>query len=240
MVKSICENEIAIVIVASGVGHRFGGDRPKQFCNLAGRPVLMHTVDAFRVALPKANILLMLSEEGCEMWQELCAQYGFESPRVAIGGDTRVQTVRNAMVALKNIHPSWVMIHDGARPLVSAKLIAELVNALAKGALIAVPGFQPSDSLEKIEDGVIVPVKRSEYFAVQTPQCISYGDMEYAYSLENYEGVEFTDDASLVHTLLGRAITVVPGDRYNIKITFQADIAIAETLLNNSFLNPLN
>lgn len=233
------DSDIAVVIVASGSGSRFGGGLPKQFCLLGGRPVLMHTVDAFRRALPQAYILLMLSQQGRQYWHAACERYQYASPATAIGGDTRTETVRNAIITLSDISPRYVMIHDGARPLVSSGLIHALAHALQDGADIAVPGYHPSDSIEMTAGTTPKPLVRDFYTLVQTPQCSRY-DM-FAEALASGTGRRsYTDDASMLAGLLHKPITIVPGDRTNIKITYPADIAVAEALLLHPYPYPEN
>ncbi len=105
-----------VIIVAAGSGSRFGSEIPKQFLDLQGKPVVAHAVDAFRNALPDAEIRLVLSEEMIPLWNGLCAEHGFESPIIVPGGATRWESVKNALSSLSEAPASaTVMIHDGAR-----------------------------------------------------------------------------------------------------------------------------
>lgn len=241
MVESTTKPRVFVIIVAAGSGSRFGADVPKQFVDLAGRPVLMHTIDAFRRAMSDAEILLMLSSDGKEFWQTLCESRGYESPRVATGGNSRTETVMKALNELRRrsiADSDVVMIHDGARPLVSALMLNLLYEAVAlEGNNAVVPAYAPTDSLEKIDaSGVPIPVDRSNYLCVQTPQTFRASTIYSAYAALADAGVKgISDDVSVAHTYGGASIHAVPGDRNNIKITYSADISLAEVLMAHPY-----
>lgn len=138
-------DNISIIIVAAGTGSRFGADVPKQFLLLDGKPVLQHTVERFRQALPAARIVLVLSPTGLEIWRCLCAGHGFQSPETVIGGDTRSESVHNAvrLIAKDADTRSVVMIHDGARPLVASDMILRVARAFGDAAVEAVVPVVP-------------------------------------------------------------------------------------------------
>ena len=209
------------VIVAAGSGTRFGGELPKQYLPLAGKPMLMHTIEAFRKALPAGETVLVLSASMIPLWQDLCATHGVESPRIIEGGATRWESVKHAIDALADAPAgATVLIHDGARPLVSADLIKRVV------------AYAVTDSLRKIsENGVSSEaVDRSLYRAVQTPQAFSLWRLREAYSLPYDEA--FTDDASVMAAAGFENIVLVEGSSDNIKITTPLDMAVAEARLS--------
>ncbi len=220
-----------VIIVAGGTGSRFGGDMPKQFLPLGGRPVLMHTIDAFRSALPDSDIVVVLSPAMRGVWEELCREHGFESPRITDGGATRWESVKNAVNSL-NETPAGrtVLIHDGARPLIPAEVIRKTV-AYARNTDGAIPVVEVTDSLRRLEpDGVrSEAVDRSEYRSVQTPQTFSLWRLREAYSLPYQE--DFTDDASVMAAAGFANMVLVEGSRENIKITTPLDMKIAELIL---------
>lgn len=222
--------DIHVIIVAAGSGTRFGGDIPKQFIPLGGRPVLMHSVDAFRQALEhRVQITLVLGKDHHELWDDLCRRHGFESPAVVYGGATRLDSVRNAL----RIHPAGeklILVHDGARPLVSEALIRRAVeHARRLGA--AVPAVSVTDSLLRQNAcGATETVPRQDLFAVQTPQAFNAEILRMAYA--NPAENTLTDDASVVRAA-GITVFMCPGDNRNIKITNPSDIAVAETLLKS-------
>lgn len=224
---------IAVVIVAAGSGSRFGGNLPKQFCLLAGKPVLMHTVERFRKALPHASVTLVVSANMLDFWSGLCAEYGFESPHVVSGGATRTQSVRNAVASIVSGRecPDVIMVHDGARPLVPEACILGVVEAMSDGSADgAIPAVPVTDSLRLLgPDGTSDAVDRARYRAVQTPQ--AFRGHKFASAVMQAGSESFSDDASLMeHAGCGRFV-LTAGSPDNIKITNPADLAIAETIL---------
>lgn len=220
-----------VIIVAAGTGSRFGGDMPKQFLRLGDRPVLMHTIDAFRVALPECDIVVVLSPAMRGVWDELCKEHNFVSPRITDGGATRWESVKKAVDSLADAQASTtVLIHDGARPLVPAEVIKKTV-AYARNTDGALPVVDVTDSLRRLEpDGVrSEAVDRSEYRSVQTPQTFSLWRLREAYSLP-YQS-DFTDDASVMAAAGFGNMVMVEGSRENLKITTPLDLKIAELIL---------
>lgn len=219
------------VIVAAGSGSRFGADIPKQFLPLGGRPVLFHTVEAFRRALPEGEVVVVLAGDMIPFWQELCAEHGFESPRVVAGGATRWESVKLALDSLAHTPANaTVLIHDGARPLVTSDIITRAASCALNtdGALPAVP---VTDSLRKLDDSETSsePVDRSLFRAVQTPQAFALWRLREAYSLP-YQP-DFTDDASVLAAAGFENIVLVKGSPENIKITTPVDLLLAEAIV---------
>ncbi len=222
------------IIVAAGSGLRFGGELPKQFCLLAGRPVLFHTIEAFRRTLPGHEIIVVLSEAHLDLWRTQCAEYGFESPDVVIGGSSRWESVRNAIVKIGTALPgSVITVHDGARPLVSRDVIIGAVRAASSpGVDGAVPVVPVTDSVRMIaDDGTSVPLVRERLRAVQTPQAFPAGLLRDAYEMP-YSS-DFTDDASVMSAFGHGNIVLTEGSPVNIKITHPADLAVAEMMLKD-------
>jgi len=230
LLGKLAGKRIHIITVAAGSGSRFGGPLPKQFCDLAGRPVLMHTVDSLRRALPGASHTLVLSEHDHGLWRTLCDKHCFVSPRVVYGGDSRFGSVRNALVTVGE-DIDIVMVHDGARPMPSPAMLATLVaafdNADCQGAL---PSLPLTDSVRRIESDGSVAVNRADYRTVQTPQAFRSDVLMQAYAQAS-GGFAFTDDASVVEHAGFCKLALVPGDRHNIKITNPGDIELAEFFL---------
>ena len=222
-----------VIIVAAGSGSRFGSEIPKQFLDLQGKPVVAHAVDAFRNALPDAEIRLVLSEEMIPLWNGLCAEHGFESPIIVPGGATRWESVKNALSSLSEAPASaTVMIHDGARPLVGSDVILRAAAA-ARNTDGAIPAIPVTDSLRQMDaDGVrSTPADRTGFRAVQTPQAFPAGKLAEAFAIPYRP--EFTDEASMMAAAGYTDIRLVPGQERNLKITRPVDIAIAEFFLNN-------
>ncbi|MBR4219283.1 MAG: 2-C-methyl-D-erythritol 4-phosphate cytidylyltransferase [Bacteroidales bacterium] len=219
-----------VIIVAGGSGTRFGGPIPKQFLPLAGRPVLMHTIDAFTGFADE--IIVVLPQAHHATWQQLCQQHDYSVPhRVVTGGDTRFHSVKNALDTITEAHPdALVAVHDGVRPLVSRELIGRVMHAAAQGGG-AIPVVPVTDSIRHLDaNGGSHPVVRSALRAVQTPQCFHLNALMQAYQFPTTNDV--TDDA-MQFELLGHSVALVDGDARNIKITGPADLAIAEMLMNN-------
>ncbi len=178
--------DIATVIVAAGSGSRFGGSLPKQFLMLEGKPVLCHSIDTFRGTFPEAPIVLVLSDEGRLWWDEFCRATGYKSPVVAPGGATRADSVLSGIAALEKTtdnNDTIVMIHDGARPLATHRLLLSLAEAAsAPGADGAVPAAPMADSMVSIAaDGTISCPQRSGFRRVQTPQVFKLARLLHAH-----------------------------------------------------------
>ena len=214
------------IIVAAGSGSRFGAALPKQYCLMNGRPVLMFTIENMRVALPDSHIVLVLNKDFVDYWAELCEQYSFVSPRVVVGGDSRWQSVKNAVDTIPR-EAEVITVHDGARPIVDRMMVERLIAAL-DGAPGAIPVVSVTDSLRRVNEQGSAPVDRSQYKAVQTPQAFHADKLVAAYSLPF--NPTFTDDASVM-AALGNDVALVEGDTYNIKITNPLDIEIAQIYL---------
>lgn len=219
------------IIAAAGSGTRFGAPLPKQYCLMAGRPVLMHTVDALRRAVPRATMALVLAKGDLDLWTDLCAKYGFDSPDVVVGGPTRYASIRNAM-ELMPAGTDVVLVHDGARPLPSPALIADVINAVEQGAQGAIPSLAVTDSMRLLAaDGRSEAVDRSRYRTVQTPQGFRADLLADAYRKGGAEA-SFTDDASLMEHFGYCDLRLTEGHPYNIKITRPGDIELAEFFLS--------
>lgn len=212
-----------IVIVAGGKGTRMGADMPKQFLEISGKPVLMHSVERMREALPDAGIVVVLPEDQISFWNELIVDAQLEVEHKAVaGGASRTESVRNGLAAL-NSNEGVVGIHDGVRPCFSLEMVQECF-AKAEEVGAAIPAFSVTSSLRKLTDDGSEAVDRSIYKEVQTPQCFNLKELNLAYSKADKE---YSDDASLMEAF-GHAIYLVEGDRDNIKITYPSDIAMAE------------
>ncbi|MDE5745937.1 MAG: 2-C-methyl-D-erythritol 4-phosphate cytidylyltransferase [Paramuribaculum sp.] len=217
------------IVVAAGSGSRFGAEVPKQFCYMGGLPVLMHTVNALRHT-GSGEVVIVLSTDMVDYWNTLCEKHGFRSPDIVIGGATRWQSVRNAIVS-KGICADIISVHDGARPLLSPNLITRLISEVKSGSHAVIPVMPVTDSIRRVDvNGENVAVDRKSYFAVQTPQVFDGNVLREAYS--KTESPLFTDDASVVESI-GVKVTLTEGEPTNIKITHPLDLAIAEAILND-------
>lgn len=220
-----------VIIVAGGKGLRMGGNLPKQFVPLAGKPVLMHTLENFHLFSPEMDIILVLPHDHQEYWKSLCREYGFSVPhRIADGGETRFHSVRNGL-ALVEDDSAVVAVHDGVRPFVSHDVISRCIACAERGKAV-VPVTDVVETLRKVgQDGVSITVPRDSYRLVQTPQVFPAGMLKDAYSCE-YR-TDFTDDASVVEAA-GYAVELVEGNRENIKLTTPFDMIVAEGLCSRN------
>ncbi|GAB6982799.1 2-C-methyl-D-erythritol 4-phosphate cytidylyltransferase [Prevotella dentasini] len=221
-----------VIIVAGGKGLRMGGDVPKQFLPVGGKPVLMRTIERFHAYDNALRVILVLPKSQQCYWKELCRQYGFhESYVLADGGDTRFQSSKNGLALIPDGEEGLVGIHDGVRPFVSLATIGRCYNA-AQENKAAIPVLPVTDTLRHIgEHGSGRNVLRSDYRIVQTPQVFDIALIKQAFQQD--EKASFTDDASVVESL-GCQVAMVEGNRENIKLTTPYDLTVAEAVLNHN------
>ena len=215
------------IIVAGGKGLRMGGELPKQFIPVAGRPVLMRTLDAFHAFDSAIEIILVLPHDHQPFWQELCREYQFAVPhRIADGGATRFHSVQNGL-ALVDEPEALVAVHDGVRPFVSSEVIEVCYReAEAHGAVV--PVIPVVETVRHLLPEGSVTVPRDAYRLVQTPQTFSASLLRRTYEQPFCEA--FTDDASVVEAF-GHAVHLVEGNRENIKLTTPYDLIVAKALV---------
>lgn len=215
-----------IIIVAGGKGLRMGSDIPKQFLPICGKPVLMRTIERFREYSKDIHVILVLPKAQQEYWANLCDKYHFhEKYEIADGGETRFHSVRNGLSLIPDNAEGTVGVHDGVRPFPSVEVISRCYE-VAQTAKAVIPVTQVVETLRHVEEKR--NVLRSDYRLVQTPQVFDIQTLKEAYRQEYKDS--FTDDASVVESI-GREVTMVEGNRENIKITTPFDIKIAESIL---------
>ena len=217
-----------VIIVAGGKGLRMGSDIPKQFLPIGGKPVLMRTIERFREYSADLQIILVLPEAQQEYWLKLCKEYDFDVEyRLANGGQTRFHSVQNGLALVPDDAEGVVGVHDGVRPFPSIEVIRNCYETAheKKAVIPVIPVVETVRHLEK-EGSVTVP--RDEYKLVQTPQTFDIQLLKEANRQPYNDG--FTDDASVVESY-GHEITLVEGNRENIKITTPYDLKIAEVLI---------
>lgn len=217
------------IIVAGGKGLRMGTEVPKQFLPIAGKPVLMHTISRFHAYDEHLKVILVLPKEQQEYWNQLCEEYHFtEDYQLADGGASRFQSCRNGLSMIPNDTEGLVGIHDGVRPFVSNEAISRCYDAAEKEKAV-IPVLPVTDTLRFVGDSDKGRnVLRSDYRVVQTPQVFDIQLLKKAYNQP--ESTIFTDDASVVESI-GQAVTMVEGNRENIKITTPFDLKVAEILV---------
>ena len=219
-----------VIIVAGGSGSRMkSGLLPKQFIEIAGKPVIVHTINRFLKADPAINIIVAVSHDFKNHLEKIINTF-FKEQNILIapGGSNRFESVKNSLPFIKG--KNIVAVHDAVRPLADPDFILRCINH-AELNKTAVPVIVVSDSLRKKEGETMIPVDRNNYFSVQTPQCFNYQILVNAYEQEFND--LFTDDASVVESA-GFALSFVEGMKNNIKITHQEDLQLVEKLLESS------
>ena len=220
------------IIVAGGKGTRMQADIPKQFIEIHGKPVLMHTLEAFHRYDDSIQLMLVLPASQLNAWKKLCLKHAFLLPhQIVSGGETRYNSVLNGLAQIKT--PALIAVHDGVRPFVSNGTIKRCFDEAEKHGS-AIPVIDIVDSIRQITKTGSQSVDRTNYKLVQTPQVFDSEILKKAYE-QDFSAL-FTDDASVVEAL-GLKITLVEGNRENIKITTAFDLVLAETVLSSGPLN---
>lgn len=219
--------DLTVIVTAGGMGNRMGASLPKQFLLLKNRPILFHTIESFFTFNAKAQILVTLPEDWIYYWKELCEEYNFTIPHEVIsGGKERYDSIKNALTAAKG---NKVLVHDGVRPLVSERVIRNVLDSVTVNNGV-VPALPVKSSIRKGTEKESKAVNRSEYWTVQTPQGFSVEVIKKAY--DQPFSKDITDDASLV-AKAGYNIELVQGEEENIKITTPFDLEIASKIIES-------
>ncbi|ADV42115.1 2-C-methyl-D-erythritol 4-phosphate cytidylyltransferase [Bacteroides helcogenes] len=216
------------LIVAGGKGLRMGADIPKQFLPVGGKPVLMHTLEAFHAYDPDMQIILVLPRSQQNYWKQLCREYHFSlSHIIADGGETRFHSVKNGLALVKT--SGFVGVHDGVRPFVSQEVISRCYDLVVEKKAV-IPVTDVVETVRHLERGRSITVSRDDYKLVQTPQVFDADLLKEAYR-QPYASC-FTDDASVVEAF-GVPVFLTNGNRENIKITTSFDLKIAAVLIDS-------
>lgn len=215
-----------VIIVAGGKGLRMGGDLPKQFLPMGGKPVLMHTLEVFRKYDATLQIILVLPREQQQFWKQLCEEHHFAVEHtVADGGETRFHSVKSGLALVQS--PGLVGVHDGVRPFVSIEVIRSCYD-LAEQHKAVIPVIDVVETVRHLTDAGSETVNRNDYKLVQTPQVFDTELLQKAYAQEFTPF--FTDDASVVEAM-GVPVHLAEGNRENIKITTPFDLKVGSALL---------
>ncbi|MGH9931742.1 MAG: 2-C-methyl-D-erythritol 4-phosphate cytidylyltransferase, partial [Pyrinomonadaceae bacterium] len=218
------------IIAAAGQGTRMAGKRPKQFLELAGKPVLVHTLKAFERCDAIHEIIIVLAEEETHGFLSLAKEHGLRKIAAVVpGGATRAESVLHGLQVV-NEGAAIIAVHDGVRPFVTSEEISRTVEgAKREGAAILVT--TPVDTIKEIRAGAVArTLNRSTIRNALTPQCFQYTLLLRAYEHADVTDPELTDESSLIERL-GVRIAIVEGSPQNIKITRPEDLAIGEVLL---------
>ena len=220
------KNKEYALIVAGGKGTRMKTALPKQFLEVNGLPILMHTLNAFYKYSESIQVILVLPEDDFATWKNLCAKYNYNKPVVLEkGGDTRFQSVKNGLGKIEG--DGLVAIHDGVRPLVSEDIIgASFRLAAVHGSAVA--AVRLKESIRITDQDNTKAVDRSRYRLIQTPQTFDVALIRKAYQIKDEPSL--TDDASVAERS-GHVISLFEGSYQNIKVTTPEDLIFADALL---------
>jgi 2-C-methyl-D-erythritol 4-phosphate cytidylyltransferase len=215
------------IIVAGGTGTRMKGKTPKQFIEVHGKPLIIYSFEAFFNYDNSIRFILALNAGYFSLWDEIIKKYPvFSGQTIVPGGETRFHSVMNALKMVEE--ESLVAIHDAVRPLVSQETISRCFDVAGINGS-AVPCLEISESLREITSAGNRPVDRDRFRTIQTPQVFRSDILKKAYK-QRYR-INLTDDATVVENA-GHKITLVEGNRENIKITTQEDLILAARILN--------
>ncbi len=218
-------NKISVIITAGGIGRRMGGDLPKQFIPLSGKPILLRTLECFYNFDTNFELILTLPSDWHAYWKESAQEFNCSIPHtLASGGEERFHSIKNA---LDYCSGTFILVHDGVRPFVAKETIQACLDALETNEAV-IPVLTIKESVRERLGSSSHAVDRSKFLLVQTPQCFRASVLRDAYNLEYHSGI--TDDATLVESL-GIDIQLIQGNEDNIKITTQKDLIIAEAIL---------
>ncbi|MFN2492386.1 MAG: 2-C-methyl-D-erythritol 4-phosphate cytidylyltransferase [Pyrinomonadaceae bacterium] len=219
------------IIAAAGQGTRLAGKRPKQFLELAGVPILFHTLKAFEQCGVIQEIIVVIPAQDSAGFLSAANKYALRKlTKIVPGGSTRAESVLRGLEAVREATADVVAVHDGVRPFVTPDEIIRTVEAAGReGAAILVS--TPVNTMKEVRDGAVVrTLKHSDVRNALTPQCFHYKLLRRAYRDVDISDPQLTDESSLVERI-GVKIAIVEGSSRNIKITQPEDLAIAEAIL---------
>jgi 2-C-methyl-D-erythritol 4-phosphate cytidylyltransferase len=229
--------KVIVIIPAAGLGTRIAGAATgkapaKQFTEINGIPVLIHTLRKFVSAPGVGEIVIALRKAEADSFAPRLDQEKFTKPvRIVEGGEHRQESVANALNAIKASPDDLVLVHDGVRPFVDQETIQHVIDAAAKhgAAIAAVPAIDTIKQVDRTSDGAVVnaTIPREHIVLVQTPQGFRFEVLQRAFNEAQHDGFTGTDEASLVERM-GHEVAVVMGSPRNMKITTPSDLELAE------------
>lgn len=226
------------VILAGGIGSRMAKEKPKQYLNIGGKPIIMHTIEKFRVCSKFEKIIVLCPEDWIEYTKELVQKHIEKSDNIIIikGGTTRNETIQNAIDFIENEghlnDETIVVTHDAVRPFVTYRIIQDNIEAAQKyGACDTV--VPATDTIvESLDNTVISNIpNRAKLYQGQTPQSFNAMKLRNLYRSLSDEEKDILTDAAKIFVIKGEPVYLVDGENSNIKITYPYDITVAESLL---------
>ncbi|WP_346967689.1 2-C-methyl-D-erythritol 4-phosphate cytidylyltransferase [Clostridium disporicum] len=223
---------ISAIILAGGKGKRIRSAISKQFIDIKGKPIIYYTLKKFSENKKIDNIIVVLPEDEVKYFKEnILKKYELRINKIVIGGKERQDSVYNALKSLKNSSTDIVLIHDGARPFISERIINEGIKfAEIYGA--AAPGVMPKDTIKvKNEKNFSVDTpNRANLVSIQTPQVFKFDEILECHEKIRYNGEKVTDDTMVVEKY-GYSVYLYDGEYTNIKVTTPEDLILAERLI---------
>lgn len=219
-----------VIVLAAGQGKRMKAGKNKQFIELEGKPVIIHTLSVFEADPWCSEIKLVINEREKDIFKELLTQYPMlKVKEMIIGGEERQDSVYNGLTSLQSAE--IVLVHDGARPFISQEVIHDLVEVASKNGA-AIVGVPVKDTIKRVSNaGVVVQtVERSSLWSIQTPQAFRYGILKEAHDKAKTENYLGTDEASLVERI-NVPVHIVRGEYENFKLTTPEDLILAKAFL---------
>jgi len=232
--------QVSVILPAAGLGTRMsaGGQNPaapKQFLELRGLPILVHTLRVFTALPAVAAIYVAVRKPEIPRLQTLLEEHRLDQRiHIVEGGDTRQASVANALAAIDGAEDDIVLVHDAVRPLIDAAVIERTIEAVQKhgAAIVALPAVDTIKQVERTAHGAIITstIPREYVVQAQTPQGFRLGPLKRAFAEAETDGFVGTDESSIAERA-GIQVTVVPGTIENLKITQQGDLDLAEFFL---------
>jgi 2-C-methyl-D-erythritol 4-phosphate cytidylyltransferase len=219
------------IIAAAGSGNRMASDRPKQFLQLAGKPIIFHTLKPFEECASIHEVIVVLPAEESAGFLSMAGKFGLRKlVKVVPGGTTRADSVKRGLLAIRSVTADVVAVHDGVRPFVTVEEIEKTIAAADKSgaAILVAPAV---DTIKEVDNNTVVrTLERKQLRHALTPQCFRYDVLRKAYENVDVTDASITDDSFLVEQL-GQRVTIVEGSARNMKITTRRDLLVAEAYL---------
>ncbi len=226
------------IILAGGAGNRLGGDTPKQFLEVGGKPVIAYSMDVFEQCTRIDEITVVVSPAHMDLWKAIAAEHNWTKLKKTVAGGTeRSDSTKAALKIYEDIDEANLLFHDAARPLVTARITGDTLDSLAVVSAVTV-AIPTSDTILQVDDThqlIAAIPSRSALYRMQTPQGFKLSVIRKAYELAAADPYfKATDDCGVIHKYLpGEKIGIVKGDEKNLKITWPQDLQLAEYLLSS-------